>query len=77
MNDMPDLPTCVLNRASYIGVIPGTEESQGDLLATLAASDIDIYCACHLVFHATIHVPYTTWTARGMTQAVSLRSVAT
>jgi hypothetical protein len=36
MNDMPDLPTCVLNRTPYIGVILGTEESQGDVLATFA-----------------------------------------
>jgi hypothetical protein len=73
---MPDLPTCVLNRTLYIGVILRTEESQSDLLATLTPSDIGIYCACHLVFKTTIEVPSTTWTAYGMTQAVSLRLVA-
>jgi hypothetical protein len=58
MNDMPDLSTYVLSRTPYIGVILGTEEWQGDVLATLAPSDIDIYRAsCHLVFHTTTIQP--------------------
>jgi len=76
MIDMPDLPTYVLNRTPYICVILGTEESQGDVLATLAPSDIDIYCvSCHLVFHTTTHVLNTTCTGHGMTQALSLGPV--
>jgi hypothetical protein len=58
MNDKPDLSTYVPSRTPYIGVILGTEESQGDVLATLAPSDINIYCApCHLVFHTTTMQP--------------------
>ena len=73
---MPDLPSCILNRTPYTGVILGTEESRGDVLATLAPSDIDINCvSCHLVFHTTIHILNTTCTGHGMTQAVSLRPV--
>ena len=76
MIDMPDLPTYVPNRTPYIGMIQGTEESQGDVLATLAPSDIDIYCAsCHLVLHTTVHVLNITCTGHSMTQAVILRPV--
>jgi hypothetical protein len=77
MNDMSDLQTYVLNRTPYIGVILGTEESQGDELAALAPSDIEIYCtSCHLVYHkTTIHALNTTCTGHGMTQTVSLRPV--
>jgi hypothetical protein len=65
-----------MNRTSYIGVILGTEESQGDVLATLASSVIDIYCAsCHLVFHTTMHFLNTACTGHGMTQADSLRPI--
>jgi len=42
MNDMPDLPTYILHRTRYIGLTVGAEESQGDVLTTLAPSDIDI-----------------------------------